>query len=317
MKKIFIGAILVLAIILAGCTVKVNDTTEPNDSSEIKVITTNFPAYDFVRYVGGERVEVDMLVPPGAETHSFEPTAQDIINIQNSDVFVYIGGESEEWVESILETAVEANPAIEVVCMMDLVELKEEEIVEGMEEEDEEEEGIAYDEHVWTVPSNVINIEFKIADVLCALDPDGDEYYRTNANEFESELLSLEYAFEAQMVGAKRNTIIVADRFPLRYFADRFGLEYYAAFPGCSTETEASAATVAFLIDKVTEESIPVVFKIELSNGKMAEAISEATGAKVLTFHSCHNVTKEDFDNGVTYLDIMYDNIDAFREALY
>jgi zinc transport system substrate-binding protein len=198
---------------------------------------------------------------------------------------------------------------------MDTVDVVEEEIVEGMEEEADEEE-TAYDEHVWTSPQNAVRIVQLIAEALCKADAANANEYRQNAENYSSELRKLDADFQAVVDNANRKTIIFGDRFPFRYFADSYGLSYFAAFPGCSTETEPSAATVAFLIDKIKDEKIPVIFHIELSNERMADTIAEETGAKKLLLHACHNISKKDFDDGVSYLELMSRNAGSLREAL-
>jgi zinc transport system substrate-binding protein len=293
------------------------NTVIRNIDGKINVTTTNFPPYDFVRQIAGERVNLAMLLPPGSESHSFEPSPRDIITVQNSDIFIYTGGESDAWIDRILESMDTDN--MKILAMIDTVEAVEEEIVEGMEEEEGEgeEEEIAYDEHVWTSPQNVILIVRAISALLCEADAANAGFYQQNATAYVAELELLDAAFAGLVSGAKRNTVVFADRFPFRYFADAYDLDYFAAFPGCSTETEPSAATVAFLIDKIRAENIPVVFHIELSNERMANTISGETGAKKLLLHSCHNISKRDFDSGLGYLDVMKGNIPNLREALY
>jgi zinc transport system substrate-binding protein len=260
-----------------------------------------------------------MLLPPGAESHSYEPSPRDIITIQNSDVFIYIGGESDAWVDRILDSMDTQN--MEIIRLMDAVDVVEEEIVEGMEEEEEEgedgEEEAEYDEHIWTSPRNAALMINAITDGLCEKDKANAQFYRQNAEAYKIKLDELDAAFKQVVNGAKRKVIVFGDRYPFRYFSDAYGLSYFAAFPGCSTETEPSAATVAFLINKIRAEKIPVVFHIELSNEKMADTIAEETGAKKLRLHAVHNISKRDFDNGATYIDLMTLNVDALREALW
>jgi zinc transport system substrate-binding protein len=299
----------------AACSQK-KDAAAQNSENKISVTTTIFPPYDFVRAIAKDRVNLVMLLPPGAESHSFEPTPKDIITVQNSEVFVYIGGESEVWVDKILDSILDTGGR-KVLALMDTVELVTEEIVEGMEEEEEEEEAEAeYDEHIWTAPANVRLIVREITETLCGADAANASFYRQNADEYIAKLDELDAAFQAVADGAKRKTIVFGDRFPFRYFADAYGLSYFAAFPGCSTETEPSAATVAFLINKIKSENIPVVFHIELSNERMADTISEATGAKKLLLHACHNISKADFENGANYLDLMRANVESLKAAL-
>jgi zinc transport system substrate-binding protein len=286
-----------------------------NADGKIDVVATIFPPYDFVRAIAGDKVNLTMLLPPAAESHSFEPTPQDIIQVQNSDIFIYVGGESDEWVNKILDSM--DTSRMKIITLMDCVEVVEEIIVEGMQEEEEEEAGAEYDEHVWTSPRNAKLIIQKIADVLKEVDTANAAVYEKNTSAYLSKLDSLDASFQNVVNGARRKTIIFGDRFPFRYFADAYGLSYFAAFPGCSTETECSAATVAFLINKVKAEGLPVVFYIELSNEKIADIICEETGAKKLLLHAVHNITRNDFMNGVTYYDLMTQNINNLREALY
>jgi zinc transport system substrate-binding protein len=460
-------------------------------------VAVNFPAYDFARQIAGDRVNLTMLLPPGAESHSFEPTPRDIIKIQDCDVFIYTGGETDVWVDRILESMDTTKKKI--IRMMDAVEVVEEEIVEGMEDDEhghahedenftiedvkdralsdwegewqsvypylldgtlnpvmehkaesgektareyyeqyktayvtdmdrvvitndsmtfyrngipatarytykgagitpeddgalwvrykfeaagnppngapryimfsdhlhapakaehfhiyssnesfdalmedtnpvnyptyypstltkdeivaemighDHEEEVEYDEHVWTSPKNAKRIVRVIADALCEADAGDAAFFRRNADAYSVQLDELDKAFQAVVNNAKRKTIVFGDRFPFRYFADAYGLTYFAAFPGCSTETEPSAATVAFLINKIKAEKIPVVFHIELSNEKMADTIAEETGAKKLLLHAAHNISKRDFDNGVTFLETQKANVPRLKEAL-
>jgi zinc transport system substrate-binding protein len=286
------------------------------DNGKINVVATIFPPYDFVREIAGDRVNLTMLLPPGAESHSFEPTPQDIIRIQNSAIFIYVGGESDAWAERILESM--DTSRMEIITLIDCVDVVEELVVEGMQDEEEEGgEEVEYDEHVWTSPLNAKLIVRKIAEVLERRDPANAAAYEKNTASYLAKLTALDASFQDVMKGAKRKIFIFGDRFPFRYFANTYGLEYFAAFPGCSTETEASAATVAFLINKVRAESIPVIFHIELSNEKITDIICEETGAKKLLLHAVHNIAKRDFDRGANYYDLMSQNVQSLKEALY
>jgi zinc transport system substrate-binding protein len=284
---------------------------------KISVVATIFPPYDFVREIAGDRVSLAMLLPPGAESHSFEPTPQDIIRVQNCDIFIYVGGESDAWVERILESI--DTDHMEIITLMDCVEVVEEVIVEGMQEEEEEEEaeGPEYDEHVWTSPRNAKRLVQKIAEVLARRDAPNAAVYERNTASYLAKLTELDVSFRDMINGARRKTFVFGDRFPFRYFADAYGLSYFAAFPGCSTETECSAATIAFLVDKVRAEKIPVIFHIELSNEKIADTLCEETGAKKMLLHAVHNISKRDFDRGANYYDLMSQNMQNLREALY
>ena len=316
----------VLLLLLSGCASP--GTAGSEDSGKIRAVATIFPQYDFLRQIGGDHLELTMLLKPGAESHSFEPTTADMITVSQSDLFVYVGGDSDAWVETILESVDVSEK--EIVTLMDCVETVAEEDVEGMEthghahdHEDEDptaadgdHEEAEQDEHVWTSPRNAVRIVEKLRDALIAVDPENAGDYTQNAADYIDRLNRLDQEFQETVDTAKRHTILLGDRFPFRYLADAYGLDYYAAFPGCSSESEASAKTIAFLIDKVKEEKIPVVFSIELSNEKMTDSICEATGATKLQLHSCHNVTRDDFEQGITYLDLMERNVQALKEAL-
>ena len=486
---------IVLCVLFVFAPAACGDATDSANSGKINVVATIFAPYDFAREIAGDKANITMLLPPGSESHSFEPSPLDIIRIQNCDAFIHVGGESDEWVKNVLSTM--ETSKMKVVTLMDCVEVVEEVIVEGMQEEghehaeesftaedvkdrnlsdwegdwqsvyphlmdgtlapvmkhkaeagnktaeeyfkqykagyetnvdriviegdfitfytgskpakaryvycgpaiNKEEDGslwvrykfeaaeaidgapkyilfsdhlhvpkksehfhiysgnenfdvfiadanpvnyptyypsaltkdelvaemlghdhghdeAEYDEHVWTSPRNAKLIVQKISDTLCEIDPANADAYSKNSAAYIASLDELDVKFQNVVNKAARKTIVFGDRFPFRYLADAYGLKYFAAFPGCSTETEASAKTVAFLIDKVKEEKIPVVFHIELSNKKMAETISEETGAKVLLLHACHNITRDDLTSGVSYLKLMTQNVEALREAL-
>jgi zinc transport system substrate-binding protein len=315
MKRVYTLAVLVICV--CSFAFGSGNSASQNATGKITVTTTIFPPYDFTRAVAGGNVNLHMLLQPGSESHSYEPSPQDIITVQNSDIFIYIGGESDAWVDRILESV--DTKTMKIVRLMDTVDVVEEEIVEGMEEEEEEEEGEEegeYDEHIWTSPQNAVRIVRAITDALCEKDSANTRLYRQNADSYIAKLNKLDASFKQVVSGAKRKTIVFGDRFPFRYFVDAYGLSYFAAFPGCSTETEPSAATVVFLINKIKAEKIPVIFHIELSNEKMADTIAEETGAKKRLFHAVHNVSKQDFDRGATYLDLMTRNVTVLQEAL-
>lgn len=322
---------LICGSLLTGCgTGRAEDASEKaQDDGRISVVTTIFPQYDFVRQIAGDSVDLKMLLKPGEETHSYEPTPQDIIAIQNSDIFIYVGGENDAWVEDILDSMPDAG--MHTLKLIDCVDTVEEEHVEGMQEQpghsheeeeyhgDETEEAHSVheiDEHVWTSPVNASAIVDEIKELLARTDPENRQRYEENAEAYEAELAALDAAFREVVDNAGRRLVIFGDRFPFRYFADEYGLDYYAAFPGCASDTEPSAAVMAFLINKVAEEKVPAVLKMELSNENIANAIAEATGTEVRTFYSCHNLTAEEFENGETYLSMMQKNVETLKEVL-
>ena len=320
--KIIIALIAIVGISL-GIILGINKAKE--SSEKISIIATNFPAYDFARAVAGDKANIKMLVKPGAETHDFEPTPQDIIDIKNSALFIYTGGESDEWIENVLKD-IDADKT-KLAKMMDAVEVVEEKTVEGMEHEHhheheehehhhEHEEEVEYDEHVWTSPKNAIKIVGTIKDELSKISPKNETIFADNARTYTDKLSELDQKFQDIVKTGNRKVVIFGDRFPLRYFVDEYGLNYYAAFPGCSDQTEASSKTIAFLVDKVKNEKIPVVFKTEMSSGKLAETISNETSAKVLEFQSAHNISSDEFNKGVTYVDLMERNLSVLKEAL-
>ena len=306
----------IAAAAVTGCGVK----QEEPDDGKLKIVTTIFPQYDFVRAIAGGTgaVNVRMLLSPGEEVHSYEPTPLDIKEIQNCDLFIYVGAENDVWVDRILENMGDKRP--ETLRLVDLTETVAEESVEGMMEEKghdhEESREEEADEHVWTSPVKAAEITEAIAQKMAELDPPNADNYLANAQDYEAKILDLDAQFRQIAENAERKILVFGDRFPIRYFAEGYGLDYFAAFPGCSSESEPSASTLAFLIDKVREEGIPVVFSIEFSNGNIARAICESTGAVQRTFNSCHNVTKEQKENGATYVSLMSENLEVIREAL-
>ena len=323
-------AIALILILAAAFCFTACSSENAEESAEFGIAATVFPAYDFARQIAGDRMPVKLIIPPGSDLHSFEPTAKDIITMENWLV-VCNGGESEHWVEEVFEGK---ENHYEPIYMMDCVDVVEEELKEGMvevphshegeectedhdhEEEHDEHEEAEYDEHVWTSPANAIKICQTICERLCAIDPEGEEYYRENLNSYTAQLEKLDRAFRSVVDAASNRTLIFADRFPVRYFVEEYGLDYFAAYPGCISQSEPSVKTVVFLIDRVREYETPAVLYIEFSNEKMADIICEDTGCKKLLFHSCHNVSAEQFDSGVSYLQLMESNLVTLKEAL-
>ena len=324
MKRIF-ALILALGTALSLCAC--GQMPSDSNSDKLQVMASTFPYYDFARTIGGEHVETSLLVAAGREVHSFEPTPLDVVRLAESDVFLYNGGESELWVEEILESSGE-HIAV-TGAMMDYAPLLEEEIVEGMEtsvhhhhhEEDSEDghehhDEAAYDEHIWTSPVVAQDLCRAICEALSTADPAHRADYEANLEAYLTELQALDEAFREVVASGNRTTMVFGDRFPLQYFCAEYGLTYSAAFHGCAGDTEPSLGTMKYLIDKVNEEQLPVVYTIELSSQKIANAIAETTDAKVLTFHSCQTVSRQDFDSGETYLSLMWRNVEALKEGL-
>lgn len=313
---------LVMGLALCGC----GSQSSQVDSGKLQVMCSLFPYYDFARQIGGDDVEVTLLVPAGKETHSFEPTPLDVIRLSKADVFLYNGGESELWVEDILSAAGENITVTE--ALMPHVELLAEELAEGMEgghdhddddhddHDHDHDDEIEYDEHIWTSPVLAKAICTAICDALIEADPARQEGYRARLTDYLAELDALDAAFRQTVEAGSRREVVFGDRFPLLYFCREYGLDYRAAFHGCASDTEPSLATLKYLIDRVGAENIPVVYTIELSSQKVAQAIAETTGAQVLTFHSCQTVSRQEMEDGETYLSLMWKNVEALKEGL-
>jgi len=313
MLKIF-ALIMTSALLLTGCGGSVPAQTtvtgaQGTNEHRLQIVATSFPPYDFARAAAGNAADVVMLLPPAAESHSFEPSPRDIEAVHNADFFIYVGGESDAWVIRIL-----ADSAVPAIRLVDCVDTVDEEVVGNMQSEEEE---TAKDEHVWTSPKNAEKIVNALAAAFEAKDSGNAAVYRDNADRYIAGIEQVHKEFQDIVSKAVRKALVFGDRFPFRYFTELYGLDYDAAFPGCAVEGDASAKTVAGLIDKVKAEKIPVVFKIELSNGKIAQTIAEETGAKVMELHSAHNVSKEDFQKGVTYIDLLKRNEEPLKAALW
>ncbi len=328
MKKlvsIFLSTVIICSLFsISGCgkTEKVQKS-----DGKISIVTTIFPYYDFVRQLAGDKADIRLLLSPGSDPHSYEPTPSDIVAIENCDLFIYNGGESDEWVDGVLSSI--ENKNVKVMKMMEYVTLRHEQSMdhnhehaehEDMDDNDEghdHEEGEEYDEHIWTSIRNAERMSASIADELISLDSKNSDYYNEKKADYISSLDSLDKKFTEVANNKKRDTLVFGDRFPFLYFVSDYDLGYECAFPGCSHETEPSTAVVSHLIDFTRENNIPVVFYLELSSGKIAQIISEDSSAKTMQFSSCHNVTKEDFENGATYISVMEQNLEALKEALY
>lgn len=319
MKKFF-ALILICTLCLALCACG-QQVQAPETDSGVNIVATVFPAYDFARQIAGDDGNVTLLIPPGSEAHSYEPTPQDIIRIQNCNLLVCNGGESEAWLDEILSGM---GNEIPTVVMLDCVDALTEEDKDGMQvhehhdhdHDHDEHEDEEYDEHVWTSPVNAQLICRAISAALCQADPAHASDYTARCVDYCAELQELDADFRGVIANAKRHTLIFADRFPVRYFVEEYGLDYFAAFPGCADDAEPSARTVAFLIDRVREEQAPAVLYIEFSNQKMADIVCEDTGCEKLLFNSCHNVTADQLRGGVTYLELMRGNLETVKEAL-
>lgn len=333
MKKItvLLLALFMLVGALAGCG-KQNDT---NQTDKLSIVTTIFPEYDWVREILGEKAdnaEITMLLDNGVDLHSYQPTADDIVKISDCDLFIYVGGESDEWVEDALRNA--ANRNMKVINLLEVLgdSVKTEEIVEGMQEEEHEHEDAhahddaeeheheeEADEHVWLSLKNAKMLVRVISKALQELDPDNKDIYAANADAYVKKLSALDAEYQAAVDAASNKTILFGDRFPFRYLVDDYGLRYYAAFVGCSAETEAGFETISFLAKRVDEWKLPCVLTIEGAQHKIAETVVRNTTAKnqrVLTMDSMQSTTSKDVKNGTTYLSVMEKNLSVLKEVL-
>ena len=297
------------------------------NNGKMKIITTIFPEYDWVMNVLGDKkdnFDVSMLLDSGVDLHSYSPTPKDIVSISNCDLFVYVGGESDGWVSDVLRQA--KNKEMVVINLMEVLgdKAKEEEVIEGMqgeeEEEEEEEEGPEYDEHVWLSLNNSQLFISSICDSLSKLDKDNSNYYKSNADTYINNLKALDAEYKDAVSKASKDTLLFADRFPFRYLVDDYSLKYYAAFIGCSAETEASFETMSFLVNKVNELNLKVILKIESSDGKIAETVKKNANNSdtitILTMDSVQSATTSEYANGRNYLSIMQSNLIVLKQAL-
>lgn len=297
--------LLSISLVLISC----NKKSEAGES-KLKVVAIDFPSYDAARFLLKDEASLSLLLPPGVDMHHYEPTPKDMIEVSNADLVIFTGGPSDEWVYRVLESADSKS----YFTLISAVELLDEELIEGMESEEEAEEGEEIDEHVWTSPMNEIAILSKLSEKLIELT--GEAIYKERLENVKSELLVIDSDFRAIVAASTLDTLIFASRFPLRYFVEEYGIKYYAAFPGCAEESEPSAKTVAFLIDKAKELKVPFILNIELSSSLIANTIASEAGVKVAVFQSLHNVSVEDFNRGENYLTLMRRNEAVLKEAL-
>ena len=332
-RKLLLSVFFVgIAVFLSACGRTSADgvnVDEQNGQKKLQVVATIFPEYDWVREILGEQaddVELTLLLENGVDMHSFQPTMSDILKVSTCDVFIYVGGESDAWVADALKGA--GNPDRTAINLMEVLgdRAKEEEVVEGMQEEDghdghdhEEQEELEYDEHVWLSLKNTQVFCDAISEALQAADPENAKLYQENTTAYKGKLAALDREYQAAVDQSESKTLLFADRFPFRYLTDDYNLTYYAAFTGCSAETDASFETITFLAGKLDELKLPVVSVIENSDGKVAKAVVENTNTrdqKILTLNSMQSVTSDEINAGTTYLSIMKENLKTLKEAL-
>ena len=336
-RQVLLSAVVAgAACLLVGCGS--GKTVESTDNKKLQIVTTIFPEYDWVKEILGnqaENAELTLLLGNGTDMHSFQPTMEDILKVSTCDVFIYVGGESDSWVADALESS--GNPDRKVINLMEVMgdQVKEEEVVEGMQADEEGEEATEfsqasdehthnedapeYDEHVWLSLRNASLFCDTIADVLAEADPEHAKLYQQNADDYEEKLAALDQEYQTTVGQSKSKTLLFADRFPFRYMTDDYDLTYYAAFTGCSAETDASFETITFLAGKLDELKLPTVLTIENSDQKVAKAVISNTDTKdqkILTLNSMQSVTTQEVKEGTTYLSIMEGNLQILKEAL-
>ena len=353
--KIILATVLIIAVAF-GTIFAIRARNKKKQDGKLNIVVTTFSCYDFSKQITGDNANVTLLLKPGEDSHSYEPKPGDLAEIKNADVFIYIGGDMEKWVDKILETDVIDTSKTKLIRVTDCIETIEEKEVDGAEEhehhhgeegeehhheeeehqdgygeeehhqedEDEEEnheevhihEDGAFDEHIWTSPSNAKKMVKFLAQKYGEIDSKNKEIYTANAEGYIKQIEDVEQKIQEIVDNKKRSRLVFGDKMPMQYFLDQYGLEVSAAFDGCSTEAEPSAKTVTYLINKVKEEKIPVVLYIELSTGKTAKSIAEATGAEAMQIQTLHNISKDDFESGETYVSLMNRNLDVLRKAL-
>lgn len=318
LKKAILVILLVVIILTICVAAFKTGSGNTNNSDKKQVVVSNFASYDFLRAIIGDSndIELKYLLGPGRDAHSYDPTAQDLITIQSADLFVYVGGEMEKWADKVLGSL--DNKDMKVICVADDIETISEQEIDGAEEENEEEVEGAFDEHIWTSPANAIIMVNALEKAMEEIDSNNIDKYRINANNYIEKIKSVDSEIQEVVDNKVRTRLIFADKMPMQYFINYYGLNVSAAFSGCSTETEPSASTIAYLEKKVKDENIPVVLYIELNEGKVANVIAKEAGenCRAMQIQTLHNISKDDFENGETWVSLMSRNIDVLRNAL-
>ena len=303
-----IAVVLAFAMILPGCTSK------NSNNGKLKIIATLFPQYDFAKQIAKDKAEVTLLLPPGSEAHSFDPSANDMINISNSDIFLYTGKDMEPWVNRLISGI--DNKSLIIKDLSQNIPLIKSEHEDSNDEQAENEHEHEYDPHFWLDPTLASLMVDNILDALCQKDPDNSEFYKNNANDYKSKLKNLDTDFSQVVKNAKRNTIVFAGKFAHLYFVKRYNLNYEAVLKNSSSQTEPSLQKLTYIINFIKNNHIPVVYYEELSLSSTAKSICDNTNTKALKFSTIHNLSKEQFDNGITYLDLMKENLENLKVGL-
>lgn len=317
-------SMVLMGFIVLSCLAGCGKSKEENE--KLNIVTVIYPQYDFARAIAKDYADITMIMKPGAEIHGFEPSLSDIEAIANADVFIYNGGESDTWIENIFDSL--DTEDILIVNMMDHAKLLEEENINGeahVHSHSHSEHGINHDEcdsragideHIWTSPKNAVLMVEAVCDAICTADPQNEKTYQENAADYIALIEGIDKELESVRKSAKIDTVAVGDRFPYLYMAKEYDLKYMAAFPGCSSETDANPSVIINIIEQMKQKGIDAVLCTELSDKRMAKTISEETEAKILTLHSCQSISAQDFENGMRYVDLMKQNVITLKEAL-
>lgn len=319
MKRVIyiIATITVLALLVLGAiALKDNIEIKDENNTKVQVITTLFPQYDFVKQIGKDKVEVNLLLPPGVESHIYEPTANDIIKINKSNLFAYTGENMEPWVSSIIQN-VDANKVniLDISKGIALIQ-NEDHDHDDEETEGENEHSHEYDPHIWLDPALAMQMVNNITESLAKIDPENQGFYENNAKEYKKQLAKLDEDINSSLKEKQRDTLVFGSRFAFTYFAKRYDLKYISAYASCGAETDPSVKAIADIIEYIKENDIPVIYYEEFLEAKVANSISLQTGVKTVMLSSMHNVSSEQLQENVTYIDLMYKNLEGIKQGL-
>ena len=315
LKRKLLAVITAAATVLSLCACSSESSYSSSDSGKLKIISTVFPPYDLARQIAGDNAEISILLPPGSEIHNYEPSAKDMIAIRNCDIFLYIGGENEQWAEKLINSNDTEN--VTAVKLIDYVPtLSEDEDEHDHDHDHEHEHEHETDEHIWTSPKNAQLMLSAVYNAICKVDPSDKQTYTKNKDAYAKQLSDLDNAYRSAVDNAKNKTIVLADKFLFRYLAHEYGLEFSAAFAACSDESEPGVSTMIKLTKTIKENNIPAVYYLEFSSTKIADTLCDETGATKLMLHSCHNVSKQDIENNVSYVDLMKQNLENLKLTL-
>lgn len=317
LKRKLLAVITAAATVFSLCACSSESSYSSNDSGKLKIISTVFPPYDLARQIAGDNAEISILLPPGSEIHNYEPSAKDMIAIRNCDIFLYIGGENEQWAEKLINSNDTKNvTAVKLIDYVPTLSEDEDEHDHDHDHEHEHEHEHETDEHIWTSPKNAQLMLSAVYDAICKVDPSDKQIYTKNKDAYAKQLSDLDNAYRSAVDSAKNKTIVLADKFPFRYLAHEYGLEFRAAFAACSDESEPGVSTMIKLTKTIKENNIPAVYYLEFSSTKIADTLCDETGATKLMLHSCHNVSKQDIENNVSYVDLMKQNLENLKLTL-